>query len=36
LLGSLPTPYTATSQLNGAMWCADGKLVGGLGLTWGI
>lgn len=36
LIGSPPSAYTASSQLNGAMWCADGKLVGGLGLTWGI
>ena len=31
------TAYSAdTSQLNGAMWCAGGSLVGGYGFTWGI
>jgi hypothetical protein len=28
--------YTETSQLNGAMWCGGGLLVGGYGLTWGL
>jgi len=28
--------YTESSQLNGAMWCAGGMLVGGYGLTWGL
>jgi hypothetical protein len=29
------TEYDETSQLNGAMWCAGGALVGGYGLSWG-
>jgi hypothetical protein len=29
------TDYEETSQLNGAMWCAGGALVGGYGLSWG-
>jgi hypothetical protein len=29
------TEYGDTGQLNGAMWCAGGSLVGGYGLSWG-
>jgi hypothetical protein len=29
------TEYDAMSQLNGAMWCAAGALVGGYGTSWG-
>ena len=28
--------YSATSQLNGVMWCAGGSLVGGYGTSWGL
>jgi hypothetical protein len=29
------TEYDEMSQLNGALWCAGGSLVGGYGLSWG-